>query len=128
MYKDPLHVPYSDLVVEYKGKEALILNKRLLDRQNCWTNLDKLKALHQERLYIYDLMSDLESNDDLLLMYDALCRQIQFELQEAWGFELDESFHYFWIRPHCTCPVLDNQDLMGIDRKIINSNCPLHGY
>ena len=37
MYRDPLHVSYERLTVVYNGKEMFMLNKRLLDRQNCRT-------------------------------------------------------------------------------------------
>ncbi|GAF79583.1 unnamed protein product, partial [marine sediment metagenome] len=58
MYKDPLHIPSADYTLWHKGQEALKLNKRLLDQQNCWTNVDKLLELHSERLHLEDMMTE----------------------------------------------------------------------
>lgn len=61
---------------------------------------------------------------DVLHSISDRLTEAEFELQKAWGFELDKSFHSYWSRlPHCTCPTLDNQDL---PYTIIDNNCPYH--
>ena len=125
MYKDPLHVPSANLVVWHKGKETLMLNKRLLDQQNCWTNLEAIKACHSEKLHIYDEMNETDDTG-LLMLFDALLTQIEYELQGLWGFPLDIKYHRFWERPKCTCPKLDNADWYPV-RQVISGDCPLHG-
>jgi hypothetical protein len=125
-YHDPLHIPSAERVVWHKGVEALILNKELLDQQNCWTNLDKIKELHSERLHLCDMM--MESDDiDFLTLCDAYYTLIEFELQEAWGFPLDKKFHMFWRRVKCECAKLDNQDAYPFGYYSISGGCPLHG-
>lgn len=125
-YKDPLHVPRANLIVTHKGREVLLLNKRLLDKQNCWENLDKIKALHSERLHLNDMMYESEDKDFLALC-DAYYTLIEFELQEAWGFSLNKKFHTFWERPQCKCPSIDNTDSYPYGYYVITVECPLHG-
>lgn len=49
------------------------------------------------------------------------------ELQKAWGLEPDPKWHSYWKAPmYCTCPKLDNAEMLGYGR-IINEDCPLHG-
>ena len=59
-YHDPLHIPSARYVVVHKGKEVMLLNKGLLDRQNCWENLEAIKAMHVNKLEIYDLINETE--------------------------------------------------------------------
>ena len=125
MYRDPLHVPSANLVIWHKGREHSILNKRLLDRQNCWENLEAIKDLHRERLELFDEMQT-ETDSGLLLMYNALCDVIEFELQELWKFPQDANYHRFWERPKCTCPKFDNIDFYPY-RRVISGDCVLHG-
>ena len=125
-YKDPLHVPYSELVVKHKGKEVYMMNKRLLDQQNCWENLEKIKAAHVKKLDIYDLISATDSPINLKY-YAKLLMEIEFELQGLWKFSLDYNFHRIWEYPKCACPKMDNLDRYPHGH-IIVANCPLHGF
>lgn len=122
--KDPLHVSLEDLTVEHNGKK-IVLNKGLLDRQNCWGKLDTIKALHKEKLKLYSVMEN--TNDVAYLKHaDQLLTSIEFQLQDAWGFGRDQNFHRFWERPKCQCPRMDNMDNYPY-QQIINQGCPLHG-
>lgn len=125
-YHDPLHIPSAQLVVWHKGKETILLNKRLLDQQNCWTNLDKIKALHSERLHLCDDMIKVKSKI-LLKAMDRRYTELEFKLQKLWGFPLDSKFHRFWDRPKCQCPKMDNDDAYPSGYYVIAGNCPLHG-
>jgi hypothetical protein len=125
-YVDPLHVPSEKLCVYYKGEVAYMMNKSLLDRQNCWENLDKIKAAHVRKLTVYDLIRETE-NPAILKKYGEVLKLLEFELQSYWKFPLDANFHRFWEYPKCECPKLDNRDAYP-HRQIINLSCPLHGY
>jgi len=98
LYNDPLHIPRESYTLIHKGVEALTLNKRLLDQQNCWTNVDRILELHSERLHLEDMMNEFYEDrhhpwreeapayyDDFLMLCDTLYTQIEFELQEQWG-------------------------------------------
>lgn len=53
--------------------------------------------------------------------------EIEYELQELWGFPKDRASHTHWLRPiKCKCPKLDNKDAWGHEY-YINEECPLHG-
>lgn len=125
---DPLHIPYAELVVHdpRDGKELYILNKKLLDQQNAWSNLDQIKQLHKERINIYRCMHSADE-EGLLLMLDADCTRLEFELQKLWEFKEDIKFHRFWDRPKCSCPSSDNNDRYPNGTYIIADNCILHG-
>ena len=56
-------------------------------------------------------------------------KSIEFELQELWGFEQDANYHLLvgeGYIPHCTCPLIDNKELLGTSKRIYMSNCPIH--
>jgi hypothetical protein len=53
---------------------------------------------------------------------------IEFKMQELWGFEQSSKFHRFWLDiPGCICPRMDNRDLYGTHKRVISSSCPIHG-
>ena len=140
-YKDPLHVPSADLVVWHNGKEHMMLNKALLDQQNCWENLDWLKELHESRLVLEDEIADTVEqraaggNDERTVallklsmeLYLEEWTSIQFLLQEAWGFPEDVRFHRFWDMKGCKCPKMDNNDSYPSGFYITGGDCRVHG-
>lgn len=123
-YKDPLHFTREELTVRH-GKRGIMLNKRLLDRQNAWEELDTLKALHKEKLEIYEKMDNTDC-PAALVVFDKQLNEIEFKLQDAWGFERNANFFRIWERPKCTCPKMDNEDRYPYGH-IISGGCVLHG-
>jgi hypothetical protein len=124
-YVDPLHVPYSQLVVVYKDKEVLMLNKSLLDQQNCWENLEEIKAAHVKKQELYDKLRETDDVNTLRAL-DQQLNYLENTLQRLWKFEVDGNYHRIWERPKCKCPELDNRDRYPHGH-IISSACPLHG-
>lgn len=124
-YRDPLHVPYKDLQIKY-GKYNMILNKRFIDQQVCWTNLNLIKSLFKIKFSIYTRMNR-SSKLDTIRAQAAEATEIEFQIQEAFNFPRNAAFHRFWEMPKCECPVMDNQDYWGSDQSIHTSNCPIHG-
>jgi hypothetical protein len=52
---------------------------------------------------------------------------IEYTLQHLWGFSRDRDFHVHWVDlKGCTCPKMDNRDLMGAPYRITNETCPHH--
>lgn len=121
-----LHVPNAKLVVSFKGKEILMLNKKLMDKQMCWENLELIKSLHVKRL---ELEEEMKATDDadLLKQFDKKYTDIEFQLQDAWKFGRDAHFHRFWDRPKCECAFMDNEDAYPTGYYSVNLSCPLHG-
>ncbi len=118
----------KELSVSYKGNIS-ILNLFMLVQQGIAGDddkIDRLLCFHFERLVVIDLMGRCESND-----YDSLDKlkekiiEIDFKLQEIWGFGRDTNWHRFWELPHCTCR--DGECNLGTNMRLINVDCPLHG-
>jgi len=115
-----------NLTVSYKNL-SVTLNKGMLDRQNCWDNLDRIKFLHKFKLVVLRKMRDTDKSDvSGLHRCRDIVTNIEFKLQEAWGFEANANFHQFWKLPHCDCPELDNMDAYPY-RSYVNMSCVLHG-
>lgn len=115
----------NDTTVTYKSKK-IGLSPGFLDRQNAWSNLNKLKILHYQRLEIEHEMSETDDSDELRFL-NAFWQENQFELQETWGFERNTHFHRFWTVPKCTCPKMDNEDNLGSKYSYMSGDCPVHG-
>lgn len=126
-YVDPLHVPYEKLVVTHRGKERILINKRLLDQQNCWENLEEIKALHKTRLELEDIMKRTKSPKSLKTL-DKLYTCLEYKLQDLWGFDQNSTFHRHWTRPKCKCPSMDNEERYPTGVYIVNQTCPLHNF
>lgn len=124
VYKDPLHIPSAQLEIKYKGYH-IILNKTLLDQQMCWHNVEGIKALHYAKAAVYDAIENTNDENTLYSLSGAL-QEIEFALQDAWGFPKDLAFHRFWEYPKCMCPSLDNRDMYPSSRRIISMDCALH--
>jgi len=68
--------------------------------------------------------NDVEEDGKIL----ELLKELEFELQEYWGFEKNEAYHRSWYKVStCKCPRLDNKDRYATGTGVINSNCPHHG-
>lgn len=87
-----------------------------------------IDVLHEIRKSTYKLMeSDNKSNPELLPIYSEICKNVEFALQELWGFGANANLHRFWKQPHCLCPRLDNEESYGSINSCINEFCPVHG-
>lgn len=123
--EDALHIPYTKLVVKYKGKEVILLNKAFIDQQNCWENLEELKKVYVCKLEVYDLIRETQNSKKLKKLTGELT-EIDFKLQELFKFPRDANYHRIWEYPKCGCPVMDNKDRYPYGH-IIDAGCPLHG-
>jgi hypothetical protein len=103
------------------------VNDKLLKKQGVENNLELILELHKIRSQIFDTMA-ATTNMTVARMLDRLCQEIEFELQDAWKFPRDARHHRFWLRPHCTCPQMDNAERAGTGYCIISNDCPLHRW
>ena len=53
--------------------------------------------------------------------------ELDFKLQELWGFPLDPNYHRWWEVPQCACPHFDNVDRYGTKYRVTVDKCPIHG-
>ncbi len=116
----------DEFIVEYEGKKVFMLNKQLMEKQDCLENLETIKAKHVERLGIHEKMKKTRSKESLHLL-DIQYTQVEFDLQELWKFRKDRKFHRFWNRPQCGCPTMDNEDAYPTGYYVISGGCKIHG-
>ena len=120
-----------DLDVKYKDQVESHLNPSLVLKQKLTQeDIDEIKRLHVIRLELFDYMRkpEVARDRDLLRHCVQGMEDIEFCMQMAWKFDKDRSKHTWWYQvPNCECPMIDNHDLFGIDRRIINQDCPCHG-
>lgn len=74
------------------------------------------------------LMYALENPDSFEDIIKTV-RQLEFELQSAWGFVEDEKFHRYQTEiKGCTCGKMDNQEwYWGTGLMNVDLNCKIHG-
>lgn len=103
-----------------------IININLAEKQHLTPEtIERLENLHIAMQKHKD--TPIEEIDDIPA-YVELIKEIEFAMQRLWGFTEDSSYHNHWyLDPKCRCPVLDNRELQGTGRSIINLSCPLHG-
>lgn len=114
------------------NKVLLKLNSALVEQQKLSTaSVIEILDLHVERLILLEDMASCDptkSAEKLVLRRLAEeHREIQFKLQEAWGFEKNQLYHDWFEVPYCTCPKEDNRERKGTAYQIINLDCPIHG-
>jgi hypothetical protein len=102
---------------------TVVVGKTLQQRINEMTPVEyaALTALHR-------LMDEIVDNPRLD-KYDAnvFIEDIEFTMQGLWGFPRDRDFHIHWLRrAGCTCPKMDNHDLMGAPYRVVDFGCPHH--
>jgi hypothetical protein len=115
------------------------LNSNLIERQDL--SIDEVAgvfAAHGKKLHIFNQGRELlqkaarkgklskKKQEQMHELNEALTTA-EYQVQNAWGFSRDDSYHTWWTDlPGCTCPKRDNEELRGVDAKIINQNCPWH--
>lgn len=123
--KESIQDQYAELVVNYSDKKIVVLNKSLMDSQNCWENLEAIKEAHWLKLIIYELMEETNNKKSLKSLGLDL-REIEYHLQSLWKFPLNGNYHRFWECPKCKCPIMDNNDWYPY-RSVVSPSCPIHG-
>jgi len=114
-------------VTDENGEVFTYLNYFLLNKQGIDAGkLAQLKQLHRAKRIIMLAMESTEDPEHLRDLADSIT-DVEFELQETWGFPQDIRFHMFWQLPKCTCPKMDNFDRYPSGQYVVNKTCPIHG-
>lgn len=102
----------------------MAINHELADERGVSTeNRSIIKYLHLQIQLLFDMSYSLPSD---VVVFEL--EQLEYRLQDMWGFDRDRSYHSYWYRsPGCTCPKMDNRERKGYGR-IIAGNCPYHGH
>lgn len=117
----------ENFLVSYPGREVVYLNPSLCKKQKLTQEaLNELKNLHY---IVQEVLQAMENTDEPLLLkvLNTEWQSLQFQLQKAWGFELNANFHHWYTVPKCRCPKLDNAERWGTKYGIVSGNCPIHG-
>lgn len=89
---------------------------------------DMTEAEHNALTALHRLMDEVVDKPRTE-KYDPnqLIEDIEHTMQGLWGFTRDRDFHIHWLRrAGCTCPKMDNHDLMGAPYRIVAADCPHH--
>jgi hypothetical protein len=116
----------ESFTVEYKNyKEDY--NLTLIKNKGNEHNLEKLKETYIELFKIFEAM---ENTDKPIVLYrlNQKIEKLEFKMQELWGFPQNADWHRYWFMcPKCTCPQMDNYDMIGSGQRYYGVNCPIHG-
>ena len=116
-----------NLEVNYKDIHVYNLNENLVKKQGLdQDRVDVIKALHVEKLTLFDKMRETDEPKELKELAFSV-KNVEFMMQEAWGFPKDRNYHRWWEVPKCECPSMDNADIYGTKYRVVNDNCPVHG-
>lgn len=108
------------------GSRAGYINTKLVAKQNISDErLSLIISLHEQKLAIFAALSSGVTKPDKTVA--ALLTNIEFQLQDAWGFPRDSNYHRFWECPSCLCPKIDNEENYPVGHYWFNAACPLHG-
>jgi hypothetical protein len=91
--------------------------------------IDNMTETEHAALTALHRLMDEVVNNPRLDKYEAnqFIEDIEYTMQGLWGFTRDRDFHIHWLRrAGCTCPKMDNHDLMGAPYRYIKENCPHH--
>lgn len=97
-------------------------NEELADRQG----LNETQRLELD--VTYELLIDALKNPENYANVEKTVTELEFRLQRQWKFPEDSKFHRYQTQIRgCTCPKLDNADLVGYSAARYRvSDCPWH--
>jgi hypothetical protein len=106
------------------------LNSYLVIKQDL-SNRDiaKIKKLHKKKNKLFSMVKYWLKKGEFrkVIQSGKKIQEIEFSMQKAWKFNLDESKHTHWfLNPACSCPKMDNFDRFGTG-SIYSSKCLVHG-
>lgn len=117
---------FNELTQVTRDGRTIFLNRLLIKRQGCTVEtVEKLKQVHYERMGVIKRMEETDDPVALQVLNKSII-EIDFKLQELWGFPQDPNYHRWWEVPKCKCPKLDNSDNYGTKYRIIRGDCPVH--
>jgi hypothetical protein len=115
------------IVYDKNGDVISVVNPTLIMERNVSDSaLERIKKLHLDRFNIKERMNET-CDTGQLQMFANMIKDIEFELQDLWGFDRDHSMHDWYDVPKCTCPKMDNRERKGTGYQIVSLDCPIHG-
>lgn len=117
----PLKNPLYRTVFLIHGVKRYLNTELLIERDISPEKVKEMKKIHRRKETLFVKMR--VSSGKELRRLAALVTECDFLLQDAWGFQRDESKHRWWDVPNCLCPKDDNRDS---PLRIIHGECPIH--
>jgi len=103
------------------------LNSKLIKNE---THFKELEIVYIKMFKIFEQMklNKNSSNMDLLYKMTIDLENVEYEMQELFGFTKNRDYHRYWHQNGvCTCPYLDNIENYGTPYRLTVSDCILHG-
>ena len=117
----------EDFYFDCNGKPTR-LNGKLIELKGI--NLETclvIAGLHRIKDTLKAEMQKCDKDDKPRLhILASKIRDVEFWLQDAWGFPRDENWHESWKVPHCAC-LSDKNEAYFPYRKFTSPYCPVHG-
>lgn len=107
--------------------KTIHLNNFLIEKQGL--SAETVSLILHAHYYMSQLFSEMEELDapQDLREYAKKVEELEFYMQDLWGFPRNRAYHKFWRVPHCNCHVLDNEDAYGSGTRYYSESCPVHG-
>ncbi len=122
----PIHLIMQKYKIVYPDGTSTYLNKLLLIKQKVSDeNLELLKHAHIYKFNLYTEMGAADSPAEFKVIAKKIT-DVEYYMQELWGFPKDIKMHRFWELPHCNCAKIDNEERYGTGIYIYSKNCPIH--
>ena len=95
-------------------------------------DLIKLKNISPEYRQVlidtYKLLTMVLDRPDLYEDPVQHVEALEYSMQIMWGFPPYKDYHSYWDKiKGCTCPQMDNRDMIGTGKRYVNGDCPFHG-
>ena len=99
-----------------------MLNTKLLLQNNVSEESQAALCVLYEKLY--HILEHPEDYKDVV----GLVNGVEYALQLLWNFPPNSDYHkYSFQIKGCTCPLIDNLDMIGTSMRYYNASCPIHG-
>ena len=123
-------------IVYRVGINSSLVERQKLNRKGVGKVFDlhgqKLKLFEEAHLFLQELAEKETINEEdrkRIEDFNDDLMDLEFQAQEAWGFNKDSNYHNWWLdMPGCECPHMDNRDRQGTPYKIYSGGCPWHGW
>ena len=111
------HYNPDDIELEYLKPSKELMKKLKLPRYK----RESLEFIYKEMTMV---LTRPELYEDPVQHVEAL----EYSMQIMWGFSPSSDYHSYWNKiKGCTCPYMDNRDMIGTGRRCISGDCPFHG-
>lgn len=102
-----------------------MINKNLATRKKL--SEDRRTAIQEVQQALSDFLNDPTGHVEAKEVAEVI-QGFEWVLQKLWGFPMDHKMHrYQWKANGCSCPYLDNEELIGTGTMWRNGKCQFHG-